>query len=406
MEAGTPGEGTPASGPSASGGKGVGGPERAHRSENRQGVRIDEDCDTRERCYADNDRDGHGTPDTVPSLDLDCAAPGESTLSDDCDDASATVYPLAPEITADGIDQDCNAVDLCYTDSDGDGYGSTSTVVGTTLDCSAPGESTVATDCDDTSAAVYPAAPELPANDTDEDCDGTEHCYVDNDNDTFGTAALVSSGDLACADAGLSTVATDCDDTDDNVYPGASEALANGIDEDCDGTDLCYADVDHDGYGDDADVTTAESTDLDCVDLGEASNSDDCDDTNVRVRPGAPETAANGVDEDCDGAELCYVDEDGDGSGSGQTALGDLACTGSPLDTSDCDDADPDVSPAAQETCNGLDDNCNGQADEGLHCVDAVPLIGCATVAPPGAGLGAALALVALSARRRGRQRN
>ena len=39
MEAGTPGEGTPASGPSASGGKGVGGPERAHRSENRQGVR-------------------------------------------------------------------------------------------------------------------------------------------------------------------------------------------------------------------------------------------------------------------------------------------------------------------------------------------------------------------------------
>ncbi|HVN41811.1 MAG TPA: putative metal-binding motif-containing protein, partial [Steroidobacteraceae bacterium] len=32
----------------------------------------------------------------------------------------------------------------------------------------------------------------------------------------------------------------------------------------------------------------------------------------------------------------------------------------------DCDDSDPNVNPGAPEVCNGVDDNCNGQVDEGL----------------------------------------
>jgi hypothetical protein len=48
---------------------------------------------------------------------------------------------------------------------------------------------------------------------------------------------------------------------------------------------------------------------------------------------------------------LLDVDEDEDGFG---------ACTG------DCDDGNPDIHPGATEVCNGLDDDCNGPADDGI----------------------------------------
>ena len=72
----------------------------------------------------------------------------------DCDDAVASIYPGAPEIPEDEIDQDCNGVDAttCYLDADMDGYG---TDVGTTVialdgNCDmADGESDNMTDCDD-----------------------------------------------------------------------------------------------------------------------------------------------------------------------------------------------------------------------------------------------------------------
>lgn len=53
----------------------------------------------------------------------------------DCNDAVASVNPGAVEIPADGVDQTCNGLELCYVDMDGDGFGSTSTIESPTLSC-------------------------------------------------------------------------------------------------------------------------------------------------------------------------------------------------------------------------------------------------------------------------------
>jgi hypothetical protein len=79
----------------------------------------------------------------------------------------------------------------------------------------------------------------------------------------------------------------DCDDDDPTVYTGAEELPADGVDQDCDGLELCYADEDLDGYGE---ATLQQSEDIDCDDLGEAEAETD-------VCPGADD----GLDSDSDG---------------------------------------------------------------------------------------------------------
>ncbi|MBM4392209.1 MAG: lamin tail domain-containing protein [Deltaproteobacteria bacterium] len=96
------------------------------------------------------------------------------------------------------------------------------------------------------------------------------------------------------------TGATDCDEADATVNPGASETC-DGIDNDCNGVvddGSGYADADSDGYGDPATPVT-------CGSSGGVSNDDDCDDANGSINPAATE-ADDGSDGDCDG----WVDED------------------------------------------------------------------------------------------------
>jgi len=77
----------------------------------------------------------------------------------------------------------------------------------------------------------------------------------------------------------------------------------------------------------------------------------------------------------CTGTKY-YHDYDGDGVGavsSGYTMNCSVPQYYSALGT-DCDDNDPKVSPNQPEICDGKDDNCNGQVDEGLaintYCED------------------------------------
>ncbi len=91
---------------------------------------------------------------------------------------------------------------------------------------------------------------------------------------------------------------------------------------------------------------------------------EDCDDHSNLVHPEAIEQC-DGLDNDCDvevdeGLGRAYwIDADQDGFG---TSMSQLACNPGPglvSEQGDCDDADPDVHPGAEELCNGIDDNCD-----------------------------------------------
>ena len=111
----------------------------------------------------------------IPLLDQD----NDGYLSDvDCDDNNAAINPGAPE-TCNGLDENCNGTideglttSRYYRDQDGDGYGIDSVSMEA---CIMPnGFAELFGDCDDTSAAINPAADEIPNNGIDEDCDGLD----------------------------------------------------------------------------------------------------------------------------------------------------------------------------------------------------------------------------------------
>ncbi|HMV69596.1 MAG TPA: putative metal-binding motif-containing protein, partial [Myxococcota bacterium] len=246
--------------------------------------------------------------------------------------------------------------------------------------------------------APLPASPdaprrELPCNGLDDDGDGVVD-PDDLDGDGVGTCDVDRF---------------DCDDLDPTIAPGRPE-LCNGLDDDCDGAlPAREADDDRDGVPDcalDCDDADPVRQPLDVDGDGWTGCAGDCDDADPTVHPGAPE-GCDGVDSDCDGLRgVNEQDVDGDGW---SWCEGDCAPTDpwrAPADLDgdrfggcdavpDCDDADPRVGPAAEELCNGVDDDCDGRVDEepedpGVWYLDgdgdgfgADPLLACDP--PPGA---------------------
>jgi large repetitive protein len=335
--------------------------------------------------YADSDGDGFGD---AGHSQIACAAPvGFVANANDCADADAAVFPGAAE-SCNGVDDNCDGtVDEAgalgeqswYADADSDGYGDDSVV---TSACTAPaGTAALGGDCDDSDASVQPSAQEL-CNNVDDNCDGVvdepgaggeQSWYTDADGDGYGEDSSLSSS--CTLPTGAVTVGGDCDDNNAGISPGAVE-FCDGVDEDCNGlvddgaTDALawYVDNDSDQYGD------AASTVYACVaPAGYVAIAGDCDDSDANLSPAADELC-NGLDDNCDGltddgsaldASTSYADQDGDSYGDAGQSL--QACTrpsGYVSNADDCNDADAQVYPGAPETCNGSDDDCDGQVDE------------------------------------------
>jgi hypothetical protein len=196
---------------------------------------VDQDCTGADSvtCFADADGDGFG--DGADLAEGACPS-GSVAVGDDCADDDATVFPGAHEVPNDGIDQDCDGADaiVCYEDRDGDGFGTTE-VASSGDSCGA--DATVGGDCEDGDAAINPAATEIPDDGIDQDCDGTSaaSCYVDEDDDRYGTSVVTRIDPTgACDGAGEAPKPGDCADDDPLIGPGNWDYCDGGVDDDCD----------------------------------------------------------------------------------------------------------------------------------------------------------------------------
>ena len=366
---------------------------------------IDDDCDGLvdamdpsviggSTWYADNDGDGFGNP-FIPTNS--CSQPSGFVANDqDCDDSFSSIFPGAPEL-CNGVDDDCDGLidsadpDLIgsqtwFGDFDGDGFGN----IGNAIQACTPPNGFVSNslDCNDNDATINPASIEI-CNGIDDDCDGLVDdndpglvgsiiWYEDNDFDGFGNPAV--SVQSCTPPIGFVNNNGDCNDNNINVNPAALE-ICNGIDDDCDGLvddadpsvsglSIWFLDADNDGFGNLMISLTACSQPA-----GYVSNSADCNDGDATISAASPEIC-NGIDDDCDGlidqadpdlqgSSIWFQDFDADGFGSAVSTIN--ACSqpaGFVPNDLDCDDTNAAIHPAAQEICNGLDDDCDGLIDD------------------------------------------
>ncbi len=302
---------------------------------------------TRSGGGSSDDDDDDSAADDDDSADDDDIADDDDDVADDDDDDATTTSP----------------------DADGDGY-------------------PVELDCDDEDPTINPGASEA--------CDGV-------DNDCNGE---IDNG-FDADDDGWTSCAGDCVNSDPFINPDAEEQC-DGIDNDCDCMDN-PVDTNNDGldcgpgdagvdetFDGDGDGFIDANTPL-CADIygpnADYSAAGDCDDDESEVHPGAHEQSGDGMDNDCDTCTDECFDHDGDGwdncdPGDG----GDASCTdpgqgssGDGLDA-DCNDSPadflsvivhPDIEFTAiqadgtpvvmDEQCDGLDNDCDGQIDEGWN---------------------------------------
>jgi hypothetical protein len=272
----------------------------------------------------------------------------------DCNDNASGVNPAAAE-ACNGIDDDCDGAPdnglpfaSYYRDGDADGYGDPDSA-GRLLACEQPegyADNSTGFDCDDNDTAVHPGAPDENCNGVDEDCD--------NATDEGFEGVATSCGLGACARSGSTSCPAGAEEPVDSCVAGEPEAgdvTCNGIDENCDGT----AD---EGYV--PELTTCGVGA--CASQGYALCMNGAVQNTCTARRPSSDATCNGIDEDCDGvADDDYAAE--------QTSCGVGICAGNTGSTacvagSVVDSCDPLAGALTDTTCNGIDEDCDGLADD------------------------------------------
>jgi len=331
----------------------------AHEQRCENGARVDEDS-------ADVDLSGAGfqagktvtlTLET-PDADGDGFVP-TANGGTDCNDESGEARPNGPAEICDGLDNDCQggidnglARTEFFFDEDGDGVGMGPPVLACTTP---PRHAVIGGDCDDKNPARAPNKPEV-CNDFDDDCDEVtdegfnKAWYADRDGDTYGAQSmpLMSCAALVPGHVRVTGSTFDCDDDKPDVNPGATEKC-NDRDDNCV------------GGADETFLVGAQPKGSNCL-------NDVCVGVFICDPANDTRTVCNALP-----PTLYYPDVDQDTQGASDGAV-QKVCSGTPAppgkvtNATDCDDADPGTKQAATEVCDGLDNNCNGQLDEGLTC--------------------------------------
>ena len=227
-----------------------------------------------------------------------------------------------------------------------------------------------------------------------------EHLAVVRATDTRGNKRVIDTVRFVASPGTPCAAAADCEDGDPCTIDVCDPLLAcvrgpkpkaelkeescNGLDDDCDGefdeapAKGClgyYEDADEDAWG-------TEVVECLCKPVFPytAFQSGDCDDADPGAWPGAGETC-NGIDDNCDGVvdeegaagcEERWLDEDGDGWGSGDPSCQCGGGSWGALQGGDCDDGSLQVAPGMPEVCNGVDDDCDGAPEVDGTCPPGV----------------------------------
>ncbi len=267
-----------------------------------------------------------------------CQSAGQQVCANGALSCSAVPGQPAAEVCGNGLDEDCNGVDQSCGNNCVPGEGGPCAIPGLAGACAAG-----KVQCDGSCGQGPPPVAEV-CNSLDDDCDGQTDEGLVNGACSAGVGACQVVGQQVCVGGGFV-----CDAT-----PGqpSAEQCGNALDEDCNGV----LDNGCQGCVPNAGAACVDGSKLGACQAGQITCNGSC----VSVVQPAAEVC-NGIDDDCDGS----IDE-GLSGGSCSAGMGACWASGQQVCVNGAFVCDAVAGQPSVEQCNGVDDDCDGVADEGL----------------------------------------